>query len=133
VAVLAGFTACIDLKTDIQGRHVGGALITQASGVFQACNTMNPVKVLGNRSRFVALDSTDEMPLQFPLPQPIDLYQRLLKIALSEALLSEIRQQGDLLGTTGFADSEELYAAWYTFGCLFRLFNSIQHYLVKLL
>ena len=106
------FSADIDLKTDIQGRHVIGALVGKPSGDPFTIHGMYPVEMFGNGASLVALYRADEMPFQLQI-RPIlsdrqNLANRFLFIILAEGELSCFGGLEDGGNRLGFGNSQQI-------------------------
>ena len=77
-----------------------------------AFNRMHPVEMLGDWSRLVGLNRTDEMPLQGPrcvCRTGRHLGQRFLQVVFPEVPLTAGRQGKDGIGPEGLADRQQLH------------------------
>ena len=83
-AGLARFAAHIDLQQHLQRPQGGRALRRQPLGHFQAIDGMHPGEVFGDGPRLVALDGTDEMPLERQDRERLDLSHAFLYVVLAE-------------------------------------------------
>ena len=61
---LAGLTADVDLDAHLQSRQMSRALLRQPLCDLQPIHALHPVEMFGDEARLVALDRTDEVPLQ---------------------------------------------------------------------
>jgi len=68
---------------------VEGPLFGQALGNPLPLKPVDPAELLGDRSGFVGLQPTDEMPAQIQPPKALHLGQRLLQVAFSEMAQAE--------------------------------------------
>ncbi len=84
----AGATVRIDLNTHLQRRHCGGALLTQALRHLEPVYRVDPVKMLGDQARLVALDRANAMPLQGQMAQCRDLFHGFLNVVFAKGSLS---------------------------------------------
>ncbi|MEY3445636.1 MAG: hypothetical protein RIR45_391 [Pseudomonadota bacterium] len=96
-----GAAVYVDLNANLQRWQVGGALLAQALGNFEAVNGLDPVKVFGHQTRLVALYGANAMPLQRQVAQRDDFVHRLLDVvfpkdglAAGKCLLHRIRAKG---------------------------------------
>ncbi len=63
-AGFVGTAVNVDLQTHLQRRQMRRALLGQTLGNFEAIDAVYPIKVLGHRAGFVALQRANAVPLQ---------------------------------------------------------------------
>ena len=68
-AALAVLPLEVDLQADLQRRQAGGTGLAQTPRDLEPVDAVHPVEALGDEAGLVALDRSDEMPLDRPGPR----------------------------------------------------------------
>ena len=77
----------VDLQADLQRRQRGGTGLAQTPRDLEPIDAVHPVEALGDEAGLVALDRSDEMPLDGQVLEALHLVERLLDIVLAECAL----------------------------------------------
>ena len=93
-----------------------GPLAAEPPGRLQAIDTVNPVKVLGDRSCFIGLQVADEVPGDVQGGRLLELSQRLLHDVLAEIALSGSSGLEELFERLSLAHGKEAHSVGGTPG-----------------
>jgi hypothetical protein len=125
-ARLVGAAVDVHLQAHLQRRQVGGPLLGQALGNFQAVHRMHPVKVLGHGPGFVALQRAYAMPLQCsrlsspwvlclqPGAQGQYFFHAFLHVVFAKCALAGLHGLDDGIGAKGLGDGQQCHRCWRT-------------------
>ena len=73
----------------------------------RAIHAVNPVEILGDRARFVALNRPDEMPLQIGVLQRRYFFKGFFHIILAECMLIASKRGVDCISAECFAHCKQ--------------------------
>jgi hypothetical protein len=111
------------------GARSGGPLVAQTLGQLEAVDAVHPVEMFGDIAGLVALQRSDEMPLQRgPVgAQRGDLVHRFLHIVLAEGGLPECGGAGDVFCGKGFGHRQQGDRVRIAPGCCGGLCDALAH------
>jgi hypothetical protein len=112
-ATFAGLPAGIDLDAGLHGVQALRPLFAQALRNLLAFNRVHPIEVFGYKTRLIALDWSDEVPLQRRAAthfcQLVDLVHALLHIVFTKSTLSRQHCLENCLRREGLGHGQQLH------------------------